>query len=273
MKKITLLGVIVLCTISVVIVINLYRKPQIQLPEGPTRPMPGTAALKIVKNFPDNASKSQLIENIKPLFKSINQSKRSELRTMKQALELLRFQPNIIAALQGYYHGLSKDKTADRLLTVKVIGAMRRQEALPVLRKIVYEPIPPISENHKSSTQLHKNETIIRRSAVRGITYLRTKEALEETISVILKHPERHVQIEAIEAYMWNLNDSKTAAATLERIVPPSLIKFITRPRYTHGMNPKKFDEQVLAWRANWAQQADPDSLKGVIDSEVVIYD
>lgn len=273
MKKITLRGLIILCIITVVVVIHSCCKLQIQLPEEPTRPIPGTTTLEIIKNLPDNASKSQLTENTKPLFKSINQSKRSDLRSVKQALELLRFQPNIIAALQDYYHGLSKDKTADRLLTVKVIGAIRRQEALSVLRNIVYEPIPPISEKDRNSTQLRKNETIIRRRAVRGITYLRTKEALEETITIILKHPERHVQIEAIEAYMWNLDDSKTAAATLEKIVPPHLIKYITRPRYTHGMNPREFDEQVLVWRANWAQQADPDCLKGVIDSEVVNYD
>jgi len=239
---------------------SLCKKPIASKPPGPEVIKPSNDTLDLVKALHKNATNEALLKELDPILLSINRSKRQDLSSVLLALRLLSEQPNVVSALSHYYHGLDKQDFSKRILTVKVLGALRRNDSLPILRSIVLEPGNQEGESPKYQLGKRNYDDIVRSRAIRGITYLRTSEALKETIHVIKTHPSRAVRIEAIEAYMWNLGDSEAAAATLYRVAPEVLRRYITRPRFYRGMDPTEFDIRVQKWRTRWVTQADPDS-------------
>jgi hypothetical protein len=90
--------------------------------------------------------------------------------------------------------------------------------------------------------------------AVEGIGYMRVEEGFNLLIDIMLNHESDVVRIAAVDAYMWNHNDSASAAETLYGALPPELHKYVQRPRFHRGMNVDEFNRQLASWIEKWGE-------------------
>jgi hypothetical protein len=167
------------------------------------------------------------------------------------ALTSLRQQPRIIASLIEYFERLPPAEAA-RVTTLAMIGELRRIDAVPFLQKVVWTPLPA-HESDGDRLAIRGVEEIVRIKAIHGLAYLRTAETDRALIDIIRRHDSLAIKSAAIDAYMWNHDDSPGAAQTLYAELPLDLHKFVERPRFHAGADPKQFNERLRAWRDRWA--------------------
>lgn len=220
---------------------------------------PNTRLLDTVLKIPPNASKEILLQNLGVIQTGIHQSRRKDLSSIEKSFRALHQQPHIVSALGQFYEELPKSHYADRLLSVKILGALKREDALETLVSIEEESTIQISKLNRSDIREKTLEMMICKRAVRGIAYLQTPNAEKITIQIITTHPLEEVRKEAIWAHLWNKGYSKQAVATLHEILPSTMLRWVSLPRFTRGMDPIAFDKQVQAWRREWILISDPD--------------
>jgi HEAT repeat protein len=85
----------------------------------------------------------------------------------------------------------------------------------------------------------------LRARAVEMVAYLNTAEAVAATIKAVQEHPEPDVRWAAIDAYLFNHEDSPEAADELRRYVRPEDLNHVMLPRRTRDMDPTQFDERL----------------------------
>lgn len=209
-------------------------------------------AVELLEALPAEASRAELIEALDPIVGEINRSRRSERAAIRAALGRLAEQPEAVQALAAYYEELDL-RSWRRPLTLRIVGALRRPDALRFLQSVVAERA---GKDASESRALER----VQRAAVRGIGYLRSRDALATVVEIATTHPSESVRIEAVETYMWNRGDGPDAELTLRTAIPAELWRYITRPRFYRGVEQRDFDAQVLAWRRQWATPADPDA-------------
>ncbi len=101
------------------------------------------------------------------------------------------------------------------LIMLSVLGEMRNPEGEKCLTRFIHQPFPT------QGTMV--NGEIIEHGA----------------------HPSRIVRAEAINAYLWNHQDSQTARAALLKVVRPDEAGFLDRPRHEPGMNRDQFNGKL----------------------------
>jgi hypothetical protein len=216
--------------------------------------------IKLVKKLPENASLEAIENLLKEIMREIGKVRRAEMQDVYEAMDLLRKQPNIVKALSNYYKANEAKDFNGRHLTLKVIGELRRKDAFPLLKEIIWEALPPRNvENEAVDTIEREKEVIIKMKAIHGIAFIRDdngdyyEEGEKELKKIMKAHESKVVRIEAISAYQWNHGDKKKTASDLYQILPIEYHKYVQVPRFYKGMNRELFNIQILKWREKWA--------------------
>ncbi|MEW6332028.1 MAG: hypothetical protein AB1560_11265 [Pseudomonadota bacterium] len=215
--------------------------------------------LNQVTRFPPNLPKEYLVASIPSILRNINESRREDLSSVYTSFRVLSEQQNIVSAIELYYLNLPESRYAERLLSVKLLGALKRADALPLMRTIVEAPERHAGSLGESREREYSDEAIIRKRAIRGIAYLQTAEADKELIRLMTAHPSLEIRKEALWSFLWNKNYSEKAVATVRNVLPAGMWRWIFLQRFHHGMDPVAFDKAVRKWRADWAQVIDRD--------------
>jgi Zn-finger nucleic acid-binding protein len=247
------------------IITGISRKTQRPIPlnkaQGTKRRIRSINALILVKSLPLKASLKILLNELDNILKEIRLAPIEGKPYIYKAIEVLREQPHIIKAMIEKYEALQDKEFVRRLQVIRVIGGLRRQDALPFLKKILSKPLPSIkrestdrSDRILQSTR-RQNEEIIMMKAVHGIGYLGTEEAYEVLIDLMCNHESNSVQITAIDTYMWNHNDSELAAERLYNTLTPEFHKHIRKPRFHRNMNVNEFNQQLTSWIEKWGEE------------------
>jgi hypothetical protein len=194
-----------------------------------------------------------ILNKINLLFSEIDRSTILEEPSMYRSIKIISKNPIIVDALIRHYKKLDKNAYYERKLTVQVVGELQRPESLDFLKSVVWEPLP-FQTATEDDFSLRDLEEIIQTKAVQGIAYLKSENALNETIKVIINHKAMSVKAAAIDSYMWNLNDSKEAAGNLYKILPIELHHKIERPRFHLKMDPREFNDKLKIWLGRWGK-------------------
>jgi hypothetical protein len=214
-------------------------------------PTPNADLLTIAKSIPPNASREQIDAGVERFVRALLEARSGELPQAAAALAALRNQPHLIASLIGHYDKLSRSDHAQRVTTLGMIGELQRTDATAFLHKTIWTPLPEAQPLEEGPTPRDLEEIVLVK-AVHGLAYLRTAEADKALIEVMQRHESIAVKIAAIDSYMWNHNDADAAAQQLYELVHTDLHKFVQRPRFHRGMDAKRFNEQLVAWRKKW---------------------
>jgi predicted component of type VI protein secretion system len=118
------------------------------------------------------------------------------------------------------------------LIVLSLIGELQNPKSEPWLLKQVNRPIIELKDIPHASLSQRDLVEMLSSKAVECLAYLRTKSAEESLRNIISKHPSGSVRSAAIDAYLYNHDDSKEARAILQRIVQPDDLPLLDRARF-----------------------------------------
>ncbi len=199
-----------------------------------------------------DASAADLGRALQSLLPQLFRANSEDLPALTETLAALSQQPRIVAAFAESYKQLRPEALQERLLTLGMVGELRRPDAIPFLKEVVWTPLPA-KEGSGERLSPREIEEMVQVKAVEGIAFVATADADAAAKEVMLKHPSTHVRATAIDAYMWNHGDSAEAAKELYALLPSELHPYVERPRFHPGMDAKAFAERLGAWQAKWA--------------------
>lgn len=226
--------------------------------EAPAPPISPLDLSTVVKGLSAATSRQQTDVVAARLVTAFSDSTAGQVREAVSALGLVRDQPLIIASLIGYFEGLRAEEHTRRVTTLAIIGELRRMDAAPFLQKVIWARLPS-SESAGERMAVTGLQEMTRVKAVHGLAYLRTTETDRVLIDIARRHDSAAIRLAAIDSYMWNHDDSHSAAQTLFDQVPSDLHKFVQRPRFHAGADRKQFNDRLRAWQEKWASpQAKP---------------
>jgi len=204
-------------------------------------------------DIPKAPSRVQLTNIVEKTIPAIKKATLSDLPSVYDYIHKLSKYPDVVEILIEQYQKELRQNYDERAFILGIIGEMQRPDAFPFFREIAWSPLPKPENVIDNMSDRQKEEIVVVKS-VQGIAYLRSKEAFDEIIKIILKHESYHVKISAIDTYMWNSGDTKEAADTLIKLIPSDLHKYIYRPRFTREMDAKEFNMKTEAWLKKWAK-------------------
>lgn len=255
--KILITSVCSFIALSLVAACNDTRPAETKIPNPPpleTSGLRASDAQAIVSAIPPNASREQMDQGVERLVSGFSNARSTDVHEFVKAFSAFRSQPQLVASFADYYDRLPKTDYQHRLVTLAVLGEMNRVDAMPFLHKIVWTPLPD-REAVAEGLSTRDREEMVLVKALHALGYLRTPEADKALIEVMKQHESPAVKNAAIDSYMWNHEDTEDAARVLYQLLPAELHKFVQRPRYYRGMDPKRFNEQLLAWQRKWGSE------------------
>jgi 2-oxo-4-hydroxy-4-carboxy--5-ureidoimidazoline (OHCU) decarboxylase len=143
------------------------------------------------------------------------------------------------------FQRLDGDRRTDfgaALVTLSVIGELRRADALGRLEHLVWEELPEADEVGHGALSSRDLLEMLQSKAVEGISHLATDEADELTLRVIRDHPSTAVRSAAVDAFLFNHHDSDEAQASLQEVLQPKDAAFADRVRHTRSMDRDEFN-------------------------------
>jgi hypothetical protein len=182
------------------------------------------------------------------LIAAIGSSTRADMPIVRQALAELRRRRNAVPAIA---RSLNRARRADfvwRRSLLEVLGELQREDAFPVLRAVAWAPLPDREENAGEQMTARDHEEMLESVAVRGLAFIRTDAGDfvpaidDEVVKLAAQHPSLVVRLAAIDAFLWNHDDSAAARLRLQESLPQEMQQYITRPRRERGMDPEAFE-------------------------------
>jgi hypothetical protein len=154
------------------------------------------------------------------------------------------------------------------LMLLSTLGQMRNPRAIDPLIKFVsytgpmFPPLPEAAGKESTFVSVLDYRALLQARAAEMLAYIGGR-GLDATLDIAGKHATREVRIAAIDAYLFNQNDSEDARAALRRVVPAADAKLIGLPRRTKDMDRKTFDERVRAFYEQHPEEIPPVPIPG----------
>jgi hypothetical protein len=141
-------------------------------------------------------------------------------------------------------------------MLLSTLGETRNAVAIPALEKLIWHERK--TDQHGGPTPGYKDISTtdllaaLQARAVEMIAYIGGEEAQNVVFDVLARHPGKAVRIAAIDAYLFNHEDSDAAKEVLRAKVQAADAKFIGLPRFVRGSSRREFDARVEAfYRSN----------------------
>ncbi len=131
------------------------------------------------------------------------------------------------------------------LIMLSVLGEMRNPDGEKCLIRFVHQPFPTQGTMVNGEIIEQTSLGTLQGKAVDGLAYARTETGDREVLWAARAHPSRIVRAEAINAYLWNHQDSESARAALLMVVRSDERDFLDRPRHEPGMTGYQFNSKV----------------------------
>jgi hypothetical protein len=173
------------------------------------------------------------------------------------AISSLASKKNAVVALYHHYNALPSKDYPRRLQALRILGSLRRLDALAPLKAAAWAPLPPPSPTSPkcdSKPSDREQEEMLQAKAAQGIGYLRARQSYAELERLMTKHESLFVRIAAIDSYLWNKDYSPESTSRIAGMLPSEMHKYVYRPRYRSNMNAAHFNARLQAWLTKWGQ-------------------
>ena len=192
----------------------------------------------------------------------INWASGSELEERENVRkEILKASKNeeVLKLLFNSYEKVTTNDFGYSLIVLSIIGEMQNVNSLPFFEKIIFQKIPENNEAfHSGLTQSDLVEILISK-AVECAAYLRTAESYQLILKVASEHNSAAVRSSAIDAYLYNNNDSQEAKNVLEQTIRDYDINLIDRTRFTRNSTKEVFDDNLNSFYKKNPKEIPPD--------------
>ena len=218
---------------------------------------------------PQQSENPTIYEKAKPVELSpetvdafINWASGSELEEKENIREeILKASKNeeVLNLLFNRYEKVTTNDFGYSLIVLSIIGEMQNENSLPFFEKIIFQRIPENNEAfHSGLTQSDLVEILISK-AVECAAYLRTEESYQLILKVAAEHNSVAVRSSAIDAYLYNNNDSQEAKDLLEQTVREYDINLIDRTRFTRNSKEEAFDDNLNSFYRKYPNEIPPE--------------
>jgi hypothetical protein len=143
---------------------------------------------------------------------------------------------------------------------LSTLGELRDGRVGPELARFVWHMdlvARPSADQEGCGFEAHPAEMLQARAA-EMLSYLATDEAVEETLRIVAEHPRAGVRAAAIDAHLFNHDDSQDEVARLRGRVRSEDVPFVGVPRFTRGSEPQQFERAVREFYERHPEQRAP---------------
>jgi hypothetical protein len=155
------------------------------------------------------------------------------------------------AVIEGLIDEIERSRSRDHsrtLVALAVLGEMRSPRGEEFLTEFVNRPLPETGTVVDGEIIEQTALATLQAKAVDGLAYMRSPRADAEILRLAGSHPSRIVRAEAINAYLFNRNDSAEARRALARSVREDEQILIDRVRRNPGEGKESFNRKVAAF-------------------------
>jgi hypothetical protein len=140
-----------------------------------------------------------------------------------------------------------------QLIYLSILGEMKNERALGALQNymnspdcLVFEQIPPVKPPAGSNaTSFFDACAGLKSAAANMIAYLNTPAARDIVLLAVQNHASKAVRLSAMNAFLYNNNDSTEALALVRRNARKDELKFVGLPRLAPQFSLKAFNQRV----------------------------
>ncbi len=150
--------------------------------------------------------------------------------------------------LQALIKEVERVKTLDHtraLLALALLGETRSPEAQAFFVEFAQRPLPTEGPVIEGEIIEQTRAAQLQAKAVDGLAYANNESSNKVVTEIIANHPSKIVRAEAINAYLWNHEDSDDARKLLSQYVRKDELILIDRVRRTTGENAESFNRKL----------------------------
>jgi hypothetical protein len=152
------------------------------------------------------------------------------------------------AVVEGLIKEVERVKTLDHtraLLALALLGETRSPEAQAFFVEFAQRPLPTEGPVIEGEIIEQTRAAQLQAKAVDGLAYANNESSNKVVMEIIANHPSKIVRAEAINAYLWNHEDSDDARKLLSQYVRRDELILIDRVRRTTGENAESFNRKL----------------------------
>lgn len=187
-----------------------------------------------------------------------------DAQTIRNAVAAARGDDAVHTALIDALFLLPATDFGRHLLLLSVIGELRHPDAAAPLLRFLHLPgdavipKPQTTPTRGTFTSSLDYSAGLQARAAEMLAHLRTPEALAATLNAAAVHSSPAVRRAALDAYVYNHDDSPEAHDRARAAALPHEAKLVGLPRRTRDMDPEDFNRRVLAFYQQHPSEVPP---------------
>lgn len=173
---------------------------------------------------------------------------------VRQAIAASREQAGLVDGLLARLFDLPVRDLGLHLILLSVIGETGRDEFVEPLSKFIALPEDYIvarsgaASAHGDHTTYLDGGATLQSRAVEMLAWLKTREALQATLAFAAQHDAAAVRRAALDAYLYNHDESAEAMAAARTAARPDEVRLVGLARRTRGYDRAEFEASVAAF-------------------------
>jgi len=175
--------------------------------------------------------------------------------------EIIRARDNddILIPLFDRYDRAIETDLDEALIILGIIGELKNPASIGRLEDIIWQELPPADTVYDAELTRRDVVEMLQSKAVECLAYVGIEKSYESTLTVIATHPSMVVRGAAIDAYLFNNNDSPEAKRELGEVVRTEDRIFLERVRKTQEMDIEDFNRQMSAFYRMYPEEVAPE--------------
>lgn len=192
----------------------------------------------------------------------ISWASRSDARSyleVREEINRARGDDAVLAPLFERYEKVSEKDLDMSLIILGIIGELKNPKSIEMLEKVIWQKLPEHEKIYDGRLTRRDVLEMQQSKAVEGLAYIGTELSHGKTLSVAAKHTSVSVRGAAIDAYLYNNNDSSNARSKLASVVRPEDKILIDRVRKTKTMKVEDFNSQLADFYKQYPKAVAPE--------------
>ncbi len=189
---------------------------------------------------------------------------KSDTQRIREAVARARGNDAVHLALIGRLFSLPVVDFGVHQLLLSILGELRRPDSAEHLIRFVnlpgnrVIPLPPRQQGGGLCTSYLDYCAGLQARAVEMLAYLGTSPAHEAVLHAASAHPSRVVRLAALDAYLFNHQDSREAAEQARAAARPDEAMLVGLPRRTNDSDPAEFEARVADFYKRYPSELPP---------------
>lgn len=183
----------------------------------------------------------------------------SERERIREEISKASKNEQVLSELINEFEKVDTADVGYSLIVLSIIGEMQNPKALPFFEKVATRELPRQTEEFHSGLTKRDVSEMLSSKAAECAAYLKSPESDRVLLNIISQHPSETVRSSAIDAYLYNKEDSEEAKRSLLQYVKEIDLKYIDRTRFTRDSKEESFDSMLAEFYEKHPKEIAPE--------------